>query len=164
MSASDCLYVKCIGSARVCLCVCQGQGGGPSLQTSDAWDPINSCIQRQIWLQMEVEIKGADESKGFQAGWGRGGRGHVEALKAWRTPNWELWTQWHLWSNHVFDAIKQRVPSASAQERNPVARLTDLIHWLIWFTGCATVLSLMKHKKLFFFCYYRFILVQHAKS
>lgn len=34
MSACDCLYVKCIGSA--CVCVCQGQGGGLSLQTSDA--------------------------------------------------------------------------------------------------------------------------------
>lgn len=132
MSTCDCLYVKCIGS------VAAGQGGGSSLQTSDAWDPINSCIQRQIWLQMEVKIKGADESKGFQADEGRGGRGHVEALKARQTPNWELRTQSHLWSNHVFDAIKRRVSSASAQQRNPVGwltgwseALTHLIHSLI---------------------------------
>lgn len=132
MSTCDCVYVKCIGGEAA------GQGGGPSLQKSDAWDPINSCIQQQIWLQMEAEIKGADESKGFQAGGGRGGRGHVEALKAQRTPNWELRMQSHLWSNHVFDAIKWRVSSASAQQRNPVGRLTDsseslthLSHWLI---------------------------------
>lgn len=132
MSTCDCLYVKCIGSEAA------GQGGGPSLQTSDAWDPINSCIQQQIWLQMEVEIKGADESKGFQAGGGRSGWGHVEALKAQRTPNWELRMQSHLWSNPVFDAIKRRVSLASAQQKNLVGRLTDsfeslthLIHWLM---------------------------------
>lgn len=163
MSACDCLYVKCIGSARVC--VCQGQGGGPSLQTSDAWDPINSCIQRQIWLQMEVEIKGADESKGFQAGWGRGGRGHVEALKAWRTPNWELWTQWHLWSNRVFDAIKQRVPRPARR------RETLLDNSLIWFTGWSDSLAVLQFSRWWsikncccFFCHYHFILAQHAKS
>lgn len=137
MSTCDCLYVNCIGSEAA------GQGGGLSLQTSDAWDPINSCIQRQIWLQMEVEIKGADESKGFQAGGGRGGRGHVEALKARRTSNWELWTQSHLWSNRVFDAIKRLVSLARARQRNPVGRLTDLNHWLIWFTGLSKSLAVL---------------------
>lgn len=39
--------------AGVCVSVCRGQGGGPPLQTSDVRDPINSCIQRQIPVQIE---------------------------------------------------------------------------------------------------------------
>lgn len=157
MSTCDCLHVKCIGCA--CVCACQGQGGGLPLQTSDAWDPINSCIQQLIWLQMEVEIKGADESKGFQAG---GGRGHVEVLKAQHTPNWELRTQLHLWSNHVFDAIKWRVLSAICAAEKPCWTAP----WLIWFIDSydsLAVLLMMEQKNIFFIIGFTCAL-QHPKS
>lgn len=45
--------VQAEAGVRVCVYVCQGQGGGPPLQTSDVRDPINSCIQQQIPVQIE---------------------------------------------------------------------------------------------------------------